>query len=388
VRALVLAAVALAAASGLDRHDFRWTRTLSGPAGGALSVRVDGPLFAHARPSLADLRVVDAHGDQVPWRLPSAEADPVAAARVLDVGRVGGSAVALLDLGPRRVVRDRIDLELPQRRFVGRATVSGSDTRGGPFVRLATTPVYDVAGPAGAARSTAVVFGPADFRYYRVAVTGVRAIAGASAASRPQVRVAQPLSAGVERRELGDRTRIVVDLRWARTPVDALRVTARSPRYDRAVRVDVADTPGAWHEAAVSRVVHFPGTTIASLPLATRGRYLRVTIFDGDDRPLAGVRVVALQRPRLLLVEGDRPRPYTVLYGSGDVPTPDYDFARLPAPAAQAARLGAERRNPLFEPRRVERRFFDRNRWLVQAALVVVALVVGAAGFVAIRKRA
>ena len=55
---------------------------------------------------------------------------------MLNSGTASGAAVALLDFGPLRVVRDRIDLELPHRTFLGRATLFGSDARGGTFVRL------------------------------------------------------------------------------------------------------------------------------------------------------------------------------------------------------------------------------------------------------------
>ncbi|MFZ5482279.1 MAG: hypothetical protein ACOZNI_36295 [Myxococcota bacterium] len=45
---------------------FRWTRPIEGPPGWA-RLRLDADVLAHARPDLADLRVVDAAGAQIPY---------------------------------------------------------------------------------------------------------------------------------------------------------------------------------------------------------------------------------------------------------------------------------------------------------------------------------
>ena len=65
---MVVVAAALAAPAAVDESDFRWDRALASDGGGFAAFVADGPLFAHARPELADLRVVDSAGHQVPWR--------------------------------------------------------------------------------------------------------------------------------------------------------------------------------------------------------------------------------------------------------------------------------------------------------------------------------
>ena len=68
-------------------------------------------------------------------------------ARVLDAGRRGARTVALLDFGPERRVRDRIELDVPGTGFVSRVEVSGSDDRR-TFTLLSTSVIYDIAGAA------------------------------------------------------------------------------------------------------------------------------------------------------------------------------------------------------------------------------------------------
>jgi hypothetical protein len=387
--ALVLVALAVAAGD-VDPSDFRYVRELRPRGEGTVRFRADGPLFAHTRAGLADLRIVDAGGRQVPWRpLPPASAEPVSVT-VLNVGRIGNRATALLDLGERRLVRDRMELDIPQRDFVGRATVFGSDRRGGPFVRRAATPVYDVAGAEAHARSTVVVFPPSDFRFYRVEVTNVRSVNGASVSREPRVTEPRALRATVARNEVGDRTRVVLDLRYPKMPVDEVRLTSRTERYDREVLIEASDPGEPWAVVGFSRIVHFPGTEVASLPVEANARFVRLTVFNADDTPLAGIEATAFARPRILLAEGGRPGPYRLLYGSPTTGAPRYDFARLPLralPPSRPAVLGRERLNDAFEPPGDARSFLERNDWLVQAALGVVAFAVALVGVLVLRRR-
>lgn len=126
----VLAALATAgAAFALEAKRFRYERTLEAPSRLA-AFEPDGPMYQHAAPGFQDLRILDADGRQVPWRPRQVRGDErLQAARILNAGTQGGAAVALLDFGPERVVRERIRLDVPLEPFVGRAEVYGSDDR-------------------------------------------------------------------------------------------------------------------------------------------------------------------------------------------------------------------------------------------------------------------
>jgi hypothetical protein len=387
---VALATPPLAAGADVDESSFRYVRDLDARGAGAVTFRADGPMFAHSRPDFADVRVLARDDAQVPWRRPPETGAQRVAARLLNSGRTPTAAVALLDLGPQRVVRDRIELDLPQRTFLGRATVFGGDRRSGTFVRLGTTPVFDVAGAAGRARSTVAVFPPSDFRYYRVAVTHVPRIAGASVSGRPRGTEPLPLRASTRRSEQGERTRLVLDLGDPNTPVDELRVTARTPRYDRELTVETSNRGGRWDRVTGARIVHFPGTRVAAFPVDARGRYVRLTVANGDDAPLAGLAATALARPRVLLVEGGHPRPYRVLYGNRAATAPHYDFALVPAaalPQAKTVALGHERPNPAYAAPADTRSFLERNDWVVTVALGLAAVALGLVGFLVLRRR-
>jgi len=383
------------AAAEVDRTDFRSVRPLvAGPSGGPVLVEPDGALFEHSLPDFADLRIADRRGHEVAWRrAESRRGTAPEAVPVLNSGRQGSFAVALLDLGARRTVRDRVMLNIPDREFVGRAVVLGADDRHGPFTQLSTTGIYDARG-ARPARSTAAVFPPSDFHYLLVRATGVSRIVGATVSgARERPRLLRRTARSVSVRQDGTRTIVTLDLGFRNVPVDELRIEAETARYERPVAILGSDfRQQGFVPLTAARIFRFPGSGSAPISIGAHHRYLRIEVDNGDDAPLRGIEVSAWSRSRALLLEGGHPPPYTVYYGSPRASAPNYDFARLPARAlgvdrAVRGRLGPERENPAFEPPTDTRSLPARHPELVTGALALAALALGAVGLLALRKR-
>jgi hypothetical protein len=192
----------------------------------------------------------------------------------------------------------------------------------------------------------------------------------------------------------GKRTVILVDLGLA-LPVTSVIVDASTPAFDRPVLVAASLDGKEFWWANRSRIYRYAGARRRTLPVDFSGsvmRYVRITIDNGDDRPLRGVRVRVSRWAVPLLVAGGGARPYTLRYGSPRLHAPDYDFARLPLKAtgvahASPARLGPERKvaaQPKAEPRTPSIRSYH---WLVLVGLALAAVVVGAAGFLVVRRK-
>lgn len=385
---VILCAICTATAGAeVDKSAFRYTRELPATWPGPVSFEPDSALLGHARVGLADLRIVDAKDRDVPWRTMPAGRATSRAVDVLNSGRSGDAAVALLDLGPRRSVHDRVVLDVPGKSFVGRVTVRGADRRSGPFTLLGTTTIYDVSG-ARHARSTTVLFSATDFRYLSLRATGVRAIRGARVESTPSRFRFVERRASVRSTAAARRTRVVLDFGYPHIPITELRVTSTTPRYDRPVEIDVSQDGVHFTPVAFGRVAAFPGSTEGPLDAQIRGRAVRLTIDNGDDEPLAGLNVRAFDVSRAVLVEGGHPRPYRLYYGNERLGAPSYDFARLPVrTTARSATLGGEQANAAFRPPGDTRSFAAKHNWLVNGALALAALVVAAGGLVALRRR-
>jgi len=370
---------ALIAAVAPVQQQLAFERQLQPQTRGPVLLEPDGPMFAHTRVGFPDLRIVDAHGDQVPWRqLPVPPAAEVRDLPLFDAGRRGRLAVARLDLGSGHAPVDRVTLQVPDRQFVSSATVYGSDDRR-TWTRLSTTEIYAVSG-AAPARSTTLLLPPTTFRFLEVRAAHISRIAGATVArmARPvplRVLPALVTAAG---------SVIVVDLRYPNIPVDELRISSSTPRYDRPFAVE-----SHGEEVAAGELVRIDARRETIVPLAARGRILRLRVVNGDDPPLRGIRVEVLARPRTLLVEGGHIRPLTVFYG-GAVPASSHDYARLPRSAlrlelARPGALGAERLNPDYSV--VDTRsFVAHHPSLVTLALVLAAAAVIGAAALALRR--
>lgn len=396
MRLTALALAFLAGVGSVDATKFRYVRSVGTAAAGPVALEPDNLLLAHAKPGFADLRVLDARGRQVPWRpLPQVD-EAVQPARVLNSGTRGRRAVALVDLGPRRGVYDRIELRTPTRGFVGRVTVFGSDRRDGPFTRLSSTGIYDLAG-AERARSTTAIVPPSDYRYLALRATGVKRIDGAvvsgAAERRRLTKRLQRVVAGPGRAPR--RSVFLLDLGVPGVPVAELVVlgprSLAARTYDRPVLVEGSNDRSAFQVLARGRISRFPGSTSPPIELSSRFRYLRVTVENGDDPPLRGLRFDAYGASQAILLAPGYARPFRLLYGGPEVSAPSYEFARLPAPEPgtllAADQLGVERLNEAFQAPPDTRSFVARNPRLIQAALVLAAIALGLGGFLALRRR-
>jgi hypothetical protein len=389
--ALVLAAGLLAAPSGLRERDFRWERTLEASGGGLVAFRPDGPLFAHTKLGRADLRVEDAMGRQVPWRpLPDPAPRSSKDVQLLNAGVRGRAFVALLDLGPRRVVRNRAELVIQAGRdYVGRVTVEGSDDRRS-FTRLSTTTVFDLQGAAPAV-STTLVFPPTDHRFLRLRGVGVPLPVAARVYNAPPRPALETVRATVSTEELERQTHVRLDVGYAGVPVDRLRFRATTRRFDRPVVVSGSNGSRTFRVVERGRIVRLGGVAQLELPVRSDYKLISVVVQNGDDAPLEGLEVEALARPRTIVLAEGFQAPYRLLYGNPALDAPEYDFAEVPAHELQpvaAGRLGPEHANPAFEPPGDTRSFLERNGWLVDSALAVVAVALAIGGFFALRRRA
>ena len=396
-RALLLVATAFAvwaswgaaaSAPQVDETAFRYVRTLGCSGAGPCVFEPDARLYAHAKPGFADLRVVLPNGSQVPWRkMPRAADERAIPAAVVYRGRRGRRAETLLDVGPRSPRLDGLALEIPDSGFVGRAEVLGSDDRRS-YVKLSTTVVYDIDG-ATSARSTTAVFPPASFRYYLVRTSGVSAVVGASSERRvARVPLVQRTLRSTRIMQVGRTTVVVADLGFPHVPVGAIRVSTATPVFERELSVDSSADGAAWVPVAVARISRLPGSGIQPVDISSSGRFLRLTIANGDDAPLSRVRVSALARSHAILVEGGGTGALRLLYGNSRASSPSYDYTRLPPSLLRLDRvregqLGSEEINPLEVVPSVRRGFSDRYPWLAGAALAVAALAIGAAGLAA-----
>jgi hypothetical protein len=402
VSSLLLAGTAAAAFAPAD---WRWrARIETAGRDGLLNVElpVSSPFWDSSRPDLADLRIGDEANEEVPYLLWRPEPVPARQTRaaLLNVGRTTeapSAAVATLDFGDQAPALSALLLEVRgPSRFMLPVVLHGShDQRS--WTELATPDhIYDLTVQNGD-RSTRVRLSPAvQFRYIRATIPDDAAdpvtIAGGSGESAaPKESVAfQEIYANKPTlsKVTGEKTTVhTIDLGAAR-PSRELSLTSSETNYYRSVTIEGSGDGQDWRRLGAGAVYQYDlqGRRGSSAPVRFDEcvcRYLRVTIREGDDRPLpvASVRVAGV--PARLLFEAKPGKRYWLYTGNRRAETPLYDISRWPVTPAEFGMVqpGAPEQNPLYTGSADQRPWTDRYPWILWTALGVTVALVGGAIF-------
>ncbi len=368
---------------------------------------IDPEVFAHAATHLADLRLYG-NSTEVPYtiRVAMAVAGSEKIIPLLNAGIREGQTVFDAELQNTRY--SDLQLTINAQNFIATVTVTGSNMGfGNHQTKLGDFTIFDLSRQR-LGRSTVLHLPESNFPYlhFRIAgplrpedVTGLSA--GSTPAAQPRYRAVAETSQAAQE----DHSTILTFDVPANVPVDR-----------------VVFTPGAM-PAAFSRDVTISAEAIQpkrandqqqpTFAITTAGNLLRIhkvqdgkrideerltaeaprelfdtpsrwtiTVANGDDPPvlLQSVRLEMLERT--LCFEAAANTAYMLRYGDPALSAPQYDYARLFSPQANAleATVGPEQLNAGWQPRPDERPFTEKHPILLWAALIgVIALLSGIA---------
>jgi hypothetical protein len=375
------------------------------PHAGQACLVVDGGIFAHAAPELADLRLYR-DGAETPYVIHMAAPAEAATGSIdpLDKGVRGGLTVFDAELADGHY--SDLQLAVKAQDFIATVAVSGSQAQAGSAkTKLGSYTIFDLTRQK-LGRSTVLHLPESDFRYLHFQISGPlppESIAGLSVvrlpASQPKyVTVAE--SAQVTQRGHSSVFEFIVP---AHVPVDRVVFApgAQPALFSRDVTIEVESVP----KPPATDAVRFPQ------PVTGYGNLLRVhsvqnghrideehltidapraefdtpatwmiAIENGDDAPLhvESVRLQMLERDLCFEAQGNAR--YTLYYGDTALAAPRYDYATLFTPQADATRIaaGQEQANPTYQARPDERAFTEKHPALLWAALVLAIALLAA----------
>lgn len=435
----LLSVIALApglALGALNKDNFKVERALEGAAPErteAVAALFDADLHRVAADGFADLRVIDDRGQEIPGAV---EKVLVSETRVVR-RQVAAKARALKELPGNRIEAeflldrsesraDGFDVATPLRDFVRSVTVLGSvdGTVWTPLVQGADICDYsryldvrrtEVLLPAASGPWFRVEIGNASEERLQPLVKLVTRQGGqdSGAEIRTQELLKTPFRMDgvrfwrdepvVERRNEARRewelpapevvenasektSEILVET--GRLPLNRLTLVSTSRNFSRKVRVQVEGVENGvtrWRDVAEARVrdVDLPGFVRSELDIdfpEQRARQLRVIVANGDNPPLAGVRLRGFGPVYRILMLAESGRSYRLLYGGGNIERPAYDLEAVLTPVRQglqpAARtLGAPRENPDYRPAGAGLGSWLNNRAFLTGAIILAALV-------------
>jgi hypothetical protein len=407
----------------------RYARAIHVPSStGQACAALDGTVYSHAAPSLADMRIFPAqaagkNAHEVPYAVTLSEAvtEETQQARLLNLGANNGNIEFDLEMPNRAYTDVTLDIDPAVQDFLATATVTGSDAlHAGNATALGEFTLFDLTSQH-LSRDTTLPLAESTFRYLHVVMSVANTPGAAASAARfapamvegaeaPPSREAQILYTTVAEAKavttVGRETRATFELP-VRVPVERVlfvlapgfkgnfsrdvRVTALSEAKDDANGDSRAPLPETMsgtilrvYTTESGREIHteelgLPAILGANLQSAAK---VEVTIENGDDQPLpiAAVRLEMRQRELCFEAAEAAGNALALYYGDPKLQGPVYDYERLfvAADKPMVATLGPEATNPQYRAPAAEMRpFTDRHPEVLWIALIAVICALG-----------
>lgn len=352
-----------------------------------------------AREDLADLRLFDANGREIPYavKIRDEESDTEQIeGRLFNQAAVGSTAREVsVDLGANPGEHNEVEIETEGQNFRRSVEIEGSDT-GADWKTVKTGDVIFSFGSAtSTARSNRVGYPTSRYRYLRL-----RVFADAPREKQPPVIISVKVL--MSRREQGEITTWGLSVPYhqllrhnaapasswtfdlgARVPCDRLMLTVQDQSFSRPFELEVVDDPQNIRLVASGELTRRRGDdqppTINFDEVYARK--LRLLVTDHSNPPLSIFEVQAGAPLRQVYFELPQPtdQPLRLYFGNMTATAPHYDFekelqSRMAArPFADVA--GPLVNNPDYQPPALP--FTERVPWLIYIVLTASSVALG-----------
>ena len=401
--AVILAGDPLLALADFSMSEWQYVKLITLPRdmGEAMltEVTVDSQAFAQANKGLGDLRIVRDGGEEVPYQLAITRGGSrrtTHSGRIQDLGHLpGGHTELVIDLSRPGLLHNEVEILTTSKNFRRKVELESSNDGESWLTVSQGIEIYDFTAAKRNfnARNTRIQYTESTARYLRIRIlNGGEApltITGASAASLVEE---EPLSTEypaqiMDREEDSTKgiSRLTVDLATTGLPTDRLTLGTGDTNFHRRVTLEGSLDGEIWRSISGSGEVYayetpkFTGSKLrVDYPEVTY-RYLRLSIHNQDDAPLAVGEVAASGLRRRLIFQPALGATYGLYYGNTQARKPSYDLQRflpyLETDNLPGAELGEQRNNAQFA--RPELPVSERFPWLITLGVAVVAAVAG-----------
>ncbi|HXV77549.1 MAG TPA: DUF3999 family protein [Candidatus Polarisedimenticolaceae bacterium] len=374
---------------------WRYWRTIDAATGSSLVAAVLPPaVHGQARPSLADLRLIDGRGDELPYVLFVDTGERTVdwrSAELSEAGFVDGRySQVVADGGSGDRVHDTLRVDVVEDDFFTWVAVEASDDRASWRLVRERAPIYRFKRD-GLEGKNEIGYPPTRSRWLRLRLLAqqeltVRAVRIAETTAREPELEAWAAAARREADPPAGESRFRIDLGHEHVPVSAVRFATAAAEFHRPVVVSVRGESGDWRQVAEGDVYRYRagGGDAASRErlefrfAEDRGREWRVAIFDRSDAPIDDLRLELVGTPRRVVFRPESAPPFRLLYGNDRAEPPSYELARVTVredwERASTVPLSDESENEAWvspEP------WTERHPLVLWAALGLAILVLG-----------
>ena len=391
---VLLILLCLGAVEKTDWKSWPLYRELKGavpPTNGLASIVLEDGYWPKDGGGLANLRIAGGNGEEIPYFIRverKEESSREFPAKLLENKvAIGDKTLAVVDLGRTRL-SNRVNLDSPNENFSRKAVVEGSADRKIWSTLLADGFIFDVSNTRNPARKAYLSFPGTDVRYLRITIP-LSGQKDAFILNKVSVQAYSPESGQMEERDFpgnpvkseNGETTWLLDQGRAGLPLNEIDFDFESRNFYRPARVEVSDDQKNWsflstcgflydaQKGDVENQWKLSGPEMA-------GRYVRITVTDGNDKPLMVRKITAKRWRRTLLFRSTGPGPFRLYYGNSQAKEPSYDLSSWAARTAYgetAWTAGEEMPNPDYGPPFVP--WTDRPTFIWSLLLVVAGFL-------------
>ena len=396
---LLLAAILVFAADAPEASVpyFTNSRDVTTSTGAATNYFViDEEMWSHARPDLADIRLLGSDNHEVPYVLltkGSSKQVEEMRAKVEELGRSGDQTTFVLEVGENSDF-NRVNLTIDTKNFVTQATVDGMDDLRDPKpVRMGPFTLYDFS-KEHLGSNFALNLPDSRFRFLRVKVgkeVPPGDVKSATVANETESKAAFTNLADITTADQKKHRTVFTWKANKAVPLDRVAFDVDGVNFMRPVHVEdeKGNIIGSGEISRIKMQAHGRLVQSEDLSVGTNGAHssqYSIVVENGDDAPLKIRRVIPQVIERRVYFQPNGVAGLTTYYGDDKLGAPVYDYAKLfqkswEADAAEA-KLGPGQHNAAYTGRPDERPWTDRHPEVLWAAMI---LAVAGFGFIAMR---
>jgi hypothetical protein len=387
---------------------WRYSRAIEPVRADALNyMTLDREVFSHSENRLADLRIIDDSGREIPYEVRSQITRPPEPVRLSAAMRENSFVPrqftqVVVDLGAHSAFHNNLHVQTTESDFINWVEVAASDDAHVWRIVNARAPISRFR-KENLEGNQIVRYSENNARYLRVRiqetdhpfqVTNVEVFSTPTVKNEVSTENGIPLSVSLvpDSNDTNSLTQWTVDLGSDIIPIAKFSFETSQPEFYRAVRIVTSSDGKEWQPSGGGEIHRYQlsGNTQDSLSVqcyeSWGPRYWRVEVLNGNDAPLLAVRLSVFMPMRFVLFRPVPDRSYRLIYGNFRATPPNYDLAKtlqipavetMPHPSLQAEETTSNYADP--------RPFTERHPNLLWVALGVAVVLLGYAAVRALR---
>jgi Protein of unknown function (DUF3999) len=403
---IVFGSVALGAATAVvwpqAWRTWSYSREIIPPAAnerGLTAIVVPEDVYAHSSKLLADIRIVDDAGREVPYVLHVPSGHTHTDRRIARMQehsfRPGEFTQFVLDANANAPFHNALLVNTSETDFITWAEVAVSDDARQWRIVCDRAPLFRF-NKQNLQGTQTLHYSETNARYIRLRILEgshpfpVTSVNVLYEVTTPEERV--PVSAQLHASKATNPQESVwrADLP-ADLPLNEVHFETDESEFSRSVTIDSSEDGQEWTPVGSGEIYRFHHDDVLRewLQVGFGGGWSlhwRVHVMNGDNSPLAAARVILYMTPRRLVFRADPARRYLLVYGQSEAKPPQYDLERtIRAEAFQklpVATLGGEQINSEYED---PRPWSERHPAVLWIAVIIAAGLLGAAALRSLR---